>query len=41
LARLLSKAAVFGEPAAAVKGPFRNAVFALAKAVGAKLTAEG
>jgi pilus assembly protein CpaE len=41
LPRVLSKAAVFGEPAAAVKGPFRNAVFAIAKAVGANSTAEG
>jgi pilus assembly protein CpaE len=41
LARVLSKAAVFGEPAAAVKGPFRNAVFAIAKAVGANSTGEG
>ena len=41
LARLLAKAAIFGEPAAAIKGPFRNAVFAIAKAVGAYSTAEG
>jgi pilus assembly protein CpaE len=41
LARVLSKAAVFGEPAAAIKGPFRNAVFAIAKAVGAHSTGEG
>jgi pilus assembly protein CpaE len=41
LPRVLSKAAVFGEPAAAVKGPFRNAVFAIAKAVGANSAGEG
>jgi pilus assembly protein CpaE len=41
LARVLSKAAVFGEPAAAVKGAFRTAIFAIAKAVGANSTGEG
>jgi len=34
LPRLLSKAAHFGEPAAAVKGPFREAIFRIAEAAG-------
>jgi pilus assembly protein CpaE len=41
LPRVVSKAAHFGEPAASVRGPFRDAVFAIAKAVGANLTGEG
>lgn len=35
LPRQVSKAALLGEPAAAAKGPFRNAILQLAKAVGA------
>ena len=35
LPRVLSKAAHYGEPAAEVKGPFRNAILGIAKAIGA------
>ncbi len=37
LPRVLSKAAHFGEPAAALKGDFRNGVLRVAKAIGANL----
>jgi pilus assembly protein CpaE len=40
LPRVLSKAAHFGEPAASMKGPFRDAVFRIAKAIGANLSGE-
>ncbi len=40
LPKVLSKAAHFGEPAASVKGPFREAIFAIAKAVGVAVAGE-
>lgn len=40
LPRVISKAAHFGEPAASVKGPFRDAILKLAKVVGGNAVAE-
>jgi pilus assembly protein CpaE len=40
LPKLLSKAAHFGEPAAMVKGPFREAIFRIAEAVGVSAAVE-
>lgn len=38
--RILSKAANYGEPAASLKGPFRDAILRIARALGANLGAE-
>jgi pilus assembly protein CpaE len=40
LPRIMSKAAHFGEPAASLKGPFRNGILLVARAIGANLAAE-